>query len=74
MILLYKTVLVLSHVSKSDKSKLSALTRLTPGDFALLQRRKRFTPMNTLREQAIAFLHAENARKQTSTPIGFIAN
>ncbi len=73
VVTLYQNVLALNHVPAADKARLTALSRLTPGDFALLQRRKRFTPLSTLRKQAIALLEAENKRKQSSKPIGFIA-
>lgn len=74
VITLYQNVLALNYVPVADKVRLTALSRLTPGDFAVLQRRKRFTSLSALRKQAIALLEAENKRKQTSQPIGFIAN
>lgn len=73
VITLYQNVLALNHVPVVDKARLTALSRLTPGDFALLQRRKRFTPLSALRKQAIALLEVENNRKHSSNPIGFIA-
>lgn len=73
-ITLYRQILELRTVSRVDIQSLECLTCLTPGDFALLKRRKRFTPLKSLRTQAIAFLQSEQRRKQHSKPIGFIAN
>ena len=71
---LYRQVLELKVLSGLEKDVLVTLKKLTPGDFAILQRRKRFTPLSTLRKKALSILKAENARKHTSQPIGFIAN
>lgn len=71
---LYRQVLELKVLSGMEKDVLRTLKKLTPGDFAILQRRKRFTPLSTLRKHALNILKAENTRKQTTQPIGFIAN
>ena len=52
--------------------RLSGLNCLTPGDFAILARRKKFRPNSLTKDFAIDLLADENLRKQKHTPMGFI--
>ena len=72
VIILFLTVTKLKRLSNEDKHTLMHLTRLTPGDFAIVERRRRMLGKSFTVTQAIKLLVEENNRKATSTPIGFI--
>lgn len=69
---LYKRTVSVQKLSTSETEQLSSLSRLTPGDFALLTRRLRFSAAHEHRQLALAVLTDENNRKQPKTPIGFV--
>lgn len=69
---LYKRTVSVPQLSKNETEQLSRLSRLTPGDFALLTRRLRFSAAHEHRQLALAVLTDENNRKQPKTPIGFV--
>lgn len=69
---LYKRTVSVPQLSMLETEQLSSLSRLTPGDFALLTRRLRFSAAHEHRQLALAVLTDENNRKQPKTPIGFV--
>ena len=69
---LYKKLTKVRTLKEAETQKLSSLRNLTPGDFALLARRKKFQPKIQIRDFAINLLADENLRKQKHTPMGFI--
>ena len=69
---LYKRTVSVPQLSTLETEQLSSLSRLTPGDFALLTRRLRFSAAHEHRQLALAVLTDENNRKQPKTPIGFV--
>ncbi|WP_237739955.1 hypothetical protein, partial [Rheinheimera nanhaiensis] len=69
---LYKRTVSAPQLSTLETKQLSSLSRLTPGDFALLTRRLRFSAAHEHRQLALAVLTDENNRKQPKTPIGFV--
>ncbi|GGO65349.1 ATPase [Bowmanella pacifica] len=71
-IALYRQVLDIKRLSPEEEQQLRQLRHLTPGDFAILARRKLFRPKQDHRLSAITLLAEENQRKQPSTTIGFI--
>lgn len=72
VITLYKRTVSVPQLSKDEMSELSALRRLTPGDFALLARRLRFSDTKEHRQLALHVLIDENTRKQPTPTIGFV--
>jgi transitional endoplasmic reticulum ATPase len=69
---LYRQVLGIKRLNLEEQQRLSTLKHLTPGDFAILARRKQFRPKQNHRLSAITMLAEENQRKQPQTPMGFI--
>ena len=69
---LYKRTVSVPQLSKNEIEQLSRLSRLTPGDFALLTRRLRFTAAHEHRLLALTVLAEENNRKQSTPTIGFV--
>lgn len=69
---LYKQSLGINSVKKAEQQALAELTQLTPGDFAILARRKQFRTKQNHRLSAITLLAEENQRKQTKPQMGFI--
>ena len=69
---LYRQVLGIKRLSLAEQQRLFTLKHLTPGDFAILARRKQFRPKQNHRLSAITLLAEENQRKQPQTPMGFI--
>jgi len=69
---LYKQSLGIKTVKKAEQQALAELTQLTPGDFAILARRKHFRTKQNHRLSAITLLAEENQRKQTKPQMGFI--
>ncbi|WP_345847690.1 AAA family ATPase [Shewanella algae] len=69
---LFQQVFSIKRLTNIELSTLNTLTHLTPGDFAILVRRQRFTPKHNHRTTALALLSAENSRKQGQPHIGFI--
>ncbi len=68
---LYKRSLCVSKLSADETEQLQRLSRLTPGDFAILSRRMMFQPKQQHRLTAISILAEENQRKQSKPTIGF---
>ncbi|MFQ3191870.1 MAG: transitional endoplasmic reticulum ATPase, partial [Paraglaciecola sp.] len=63
---------VVGNLSKKYREELSLLTKLTPGDFAIVARRNRFSKKALTDEQNILLLTEENNRKTQNQNIGFI--
>lgn len=72
VIQLYQQVLGIKKLKQDERHRLSQLTQLTPGDFAILARRQQFRPTQNHRSTAITLLAEENQRKQPQTTMGFI--
>lgn len=72
VIQLYKQVLGINRLTADEQHTLTRLHHLTPGDFAILARRKQFRPKQNHRLSAITLLVEENQRKQPQTTMGFI--
>lgn len=53
-------------------NQLQLLRLLTPGDFAIIERRNQFNQMPMTQKEALVLLKSENDRKTPSKPIGFI--
>lgn len=69
---LYKRTVSVQQLTKNETEQLSRLSRLTPGDFALLTRRLRFSAAHEHRLLALTVLADENNRKQPTPTIGFV--
>ena len=69
---LYRQVTGVKRLTEAERQRLSTLVCLTPGDFAILVRRKKFHPESQIKEFAIDLLADENLHKQKQTPMGFI--
>ena len=72
-IALFKRVLSLRQLTQYEQQKLSILTQLTTGDFAIVARRMRFQADGDFRQQALSLLIEESRHKQSNHPIGFIS-
>ncbi|MGI5308189.1 AAA family ATPase [Rheinheimera sp. WS51] len=72
VITLYKRTVSATNITKDETTQLTTLDRLTPGDFALLSRRLRFSPVKEHRPLALNVLMDENKRKQPTPTIGFV--
>ncbi|WP_240224424.1 ATP-binding protein [Rheinheimera hassiensis] len=70
--MLYKRTLGVSKLTADESQQLQRLSRLTPGDFAILARRMLFQPKQQHRLSAISILAEENQRKHTNPTIGFV--
>ena len=70
--MLYKRTLSVSKLTADETQQLRRLSRLTPGDFAVLSRRMQFQPKQQHRLSAISILAGENQRKHTNPTIGFV--
>lgn len=70
--MLYKRTLSVSKLTADETQQLRRLSRLTPGDFAVLSRRMLFQPKQQHRLSAISILAGENQRKHTNPTIGFV--
>ena len=68
---LLKQVLGITSLNKEEEKQLQTLKYLTPGDFAIAARRKKYSVTNLSTQSAIAILAEENARKQPKRTIGF---
>ena len=68
---LLRQVLGITSLNKEDEKQLQTLKYLTPGDFAIAARRKKYSVTNLSTQSAIAILAEENARKQPKRTIGF---
>lgn len=72
VIALFCETLNSTNIPESVSNQLALLRFLTPGDFAIIERRNQFNQTPMTQEQALALLKAENDRKAPSKPIGFI--
>lgn len=70
--MLYKRILSVPELSADETQQLQRLSRLTPGDFAILSRRMLFQPKQQHRLTAISILAEENQRKHPNPTIGFV--
>lgn len=72
VIRLYKQISGIKRLKVQEEQQLAHLTQLTPGDFAILARRKQFRNNKNHLASAISLLAEENQRKQPNTLMGFI--
>lgn len=71
VIVLYKRTVRVKTLTQEEVSTLPMLTRLTPGDFAIVARRMLVQPQQH-RTLALTVLTDENTRKQPKPTIGFV--
>ncbi len=72
VISLFKKVCGIKKLNDKTLNQLALFNRLTPGDFAIIERRKQLHPDQFSIEAAIAILAQEQSLKQSKPTIGFI--